>query len=76
MILVALLRAMKRKIAPTRQEVFKRRNSGPKRSAGRNVGPMMGEMLDRRVLMSGSIPSLDPSLPPVYHFTTQPHNLL
>jgi len=61
MIFVALLRAMKKKIALTRQELFKNRNSGPKQCAGKNGGPVMEEMLERRALMSVTITSRDPS---------------
>jgi len=60
---VALLRAMKREIAQTRHGVFKNRNSGPKRRAGSNIGPVMAEMLERRALMSATIASVDPSPP-------------
>jgi hypothetical protein len=59
MIFVALLAAMKRKIPLTRQEVFENRSTRPTRSATRNAGPPIGEMLERRTLLSGTIASGD-----------------
>src|SRR5437868_14945842 len=61
MFFVALVGAIKKKIALTRQAVFNNRNSRPKPIAPTNIGPMIGEMLERRALMSATIAPLDPA---------------